>query len=118
MKDGEALPVPREGTLGFLRTNDLCVPVDGVKNKHLWFRFDEDEGLVIEPYSKNKAEVDGEQCASRSKPLYMAHGSRLRVGEAELRLRLFAGFESAARAPVVYRKVMSSASIILFSIIF
>ena len=26
LERGAVLPVPREGTLGFLRTNDLCVP--------------------------------------------------------------------------------------------
>ena len=45
LKRGQALPLPREGTLGTLRTNDLCVPVEGVARRHLWFRFDEDEGL-------------------------------------------------------------------------
>ena len=96
LKDGSALAVPREGTLGFLRTNDICVPVDGVANKHLWFCFDDDEGLMVEPYGRKAVTVDGAPFKSRREPLYMAHGSRLVIGAAELRLRLFAGFETAA----------------------
>ena len=51
LKRGQALPLPREGTLGTLRTNDLCVPVEGVARRHLWFRFDEDEGLRAVSYT-------------------------------------------------------------------
>lgn len=99
LKRGQALPVPREGTLGTLRTNDLCVPVEGVARRHLWFRFDEDEGLRVEPMRGQTVSVDGEVFKNRREPLYMAHGSRLYVGKAQLRLRLFAGFEGAGYAP-------------------
>ena len=99
LKRGQALPLPREGTLGTLRTNDLCVPVEGVARRHLWFRFDEDEGLRVEPMRGQTVSVDGEPFKSRREPLYMAHGSRLYVGKAQLRLRLFAGFEGTGYAP-------------------
>lgn len=94
LPQGTVLSVPREGTLGTLRTNDLCVPFAGVDRRHLWFRFDDDQGLMVKPFGKNAIEVDGET----EGPLFMAHGSRLRVGEGELRLRLFAGFESVGHA--------------------
>ncbi|MEG2252416.1 MAG: hypothetical protein RSC98_05190 [Clostridia bacterium] len=96
LRRGTAMPVPREGTLGLLRTNDLCVPITGVANNHLWFRFDDGDGLMVEPFHGKKVNVDGEEWHGRREPLHMAHGSRLYVGEAELRLRLFAGFEAAA----------------------
>ncbi|MEG0270391.1 MAG: hypothetical protein RR821_09080 [Clostridia bacterium] len=96
LKRGTALPVPCEGTLGFLRTNDLCVPVTGVSKKHLWFRFDEGEGLRVEPFYGKAFVLDGLEKKERRNALYMLHGSRLVVGEAELRLRLFAGFEASA----------------------
>lgn len=99
LKRGQAMPLPREGTLGTLRTNDLCVPVEGVARRHLWFRFDEDEGLRVEPMRGQTVSVDGEPFKSRREPLYMAHGSRLYVGKAQLRLRLFAGFEGTGYAP-------------------
>lgn len=98
LERGSILPVPREGTLGTARTNDLCVPLGGVSKRHLWFRFEDDKGLFVEPYGKNAVNVDGENYANRRYPLYMAHGSRLYVGECELRLRLFAGFESIGHA--------------------
>jgi len=100
---GEVFPIPREGTLGLLRTNDLCIPAKGVDRRHLWFRYDDRKGLLIQPFGKNQAKVDGESFQSRRQPLYMGHGSWLCVGDVQLRLRLFAGFESishAARRPV------------------
>lgn len=100
LKRGAVFPVPWEGTLGALRTNDICLPFPGVARKHLWFRFDEGVGLRVEPFGKNQADVDGTD-ASRRQPLYMAHGSYLLVGDVELRLRLFAGFESVGRARYV-----------------
>lgn len=100
LKRGAVFPVPWEGTLGALRTNDICLPFPGVARKHLWFRFDEGVGLRVEPFGKNLADVDGTD-ATRRQPLYMAHGSYLLVGDVELRLRLFAGFESVGRARYV-----------------
>lgn len=95
---GEVLPVPHEGTLGSLRTNDLCVPAGGVAKRHLWFCFEEGHGLMVEPLGKHALEVDGEAFHSRREPLYMAHGSILCVGDCRLRLRLFAGFECVGHA--------------------
>lgn len=95
---GAVLAVPREGTLGTLRTNDLCLPGAGVAKRHLWFRFEDGRGLLVEPFGKNAATVDGEQAARRGDTLCMAHGSWLLVGPYTLRLRLFAGFESTGRA--------------------
>lgn len=97
---GTVYPVPREGTLGTLRTNDLCVQADGVERRHLWFRFDDRKGLMVEPFGKHPVQVDGEDFQSRRHPLYMAHGSWLVVGGVQMRLRLFAGFESVGHAMV------------------
>lgn len=97
---GTVYPVPREGTLGTLRTNDLCVQADGVERRHLWFRFDDRKGLMVEPFGKHPVHVDGEDFQSRRHPLYMAHGSWLVVGGVQMRLRLFAGFESVGHAMV------------------
>lgn len=95
---GAVLAVPREGTLGALRTNDLCLPGAGVAKRHLWFRFEDGRGLLVEPFDKNAVTVDGEEAARRGQTLCMAHGSWLLVGPYTLRLRLFAGFESTGRA--------------------
>jgi len=98
LQAGDVLMVPREGTVGSLRTNDLCVQAKGVAKRHLWFRFDDGQGLMVEPLGKNAVNVDGEDFKSRREPLYMMHGSRLYLGECQLRLRLFAGFESIGYA--------------------
>lgn len=98
LERGTVLAVPREGTLGSLRTNDLTLPANGVEKRHLWFRFDDERGLQVEPFGKNALSVDGEAFQRRGEPLYMAHGSRLYVGAYVLRLRLFAGFECVGQA--------------------
>ena len=95
LQAGQALPVGFEGTLGSLRGNDICVPVKGVAKKHLWFEFDEEDGLRIEPFRRQQAEVDGTAPAGRHGHIQMTHGSQLTVGEAVLKLRLFAGYEYA-----------------------
>lgn len=95
---GTVYPVPREGTLGTMRTNDLCVQADGVERRHLWFRFEDRKGLMVEPFHQNPVNVDGEDYRSSRRPLYMAHGSWLTVGGVQMRLRLFAGFESVGHA--------------------
>ena len=92
---GQALPVGFEGTLGSLRGNDLCVPVNGVAKKHLWFEFDEEDGLRIEPFRRQTVSVDGEAPVGRHGYLQMTQGSQLTVGAAVLKLRLFAGYEYA-----------------------
>lgn len=98
LERGTVFQVPREGTLGTARTNDLCVQAGGVERRHLWFRFDDRKGLMVEPFGKNPVHVDGEDFQSRRNPLYMAHGSWLLVGGVQMRLRLFAGFESVGHA--------------------
>ncbi|MCL1854590.1 MAG: hypothetical protein FWF86_02555 [Clostridia bacterium] len=95
---GTALPVPREGVLGTVRGCDLCVPVRGVLKKHLWLRYEDGAGLRARPFGRHPFEVDGisyRHAEDRRKGLLVAHGSQLRVGDAVLRLRMFAGFETA-----------------------
>ena len=95
LPEGLALPVSNEGILGCLRGDDIYVPVSGVGKKHLWYSFDEEDGLRVEPYSRRIVEVDGETFTGRRRRAYLTHGSLLTVGEAQLRLRMFAGFEYA-----------------------
>lgn len=98
LERGSVLPVPTEGTLGSLRTNDLSIPAQGVAKRHLWFRFEENKGLRLQTMGKAPFSVDGAQVDSHRDTPYMAHGSILTVGGCELRLRLFAGFESTGYA--------------------
>lgn len=93
LKEGEVLSVPFEGTLGFVRSNDLCVPVPGVATRHLWFSYDERKGLKLTALGRNDFSVDEKTIGEQPKGLCMVHGSRLYIGECELRLRMFAGYE-------------------------
>jgi len=93
---GSVIPVPHEGTLGTNRTNDLFLPIAGISKRHLWFRYESRKGLRVQVYRGKYADVD-ETIVEKRKVAYMAHGSRLLVGEAELRLRMFAGFEPLPR---------------------
>jgi hypothetical protein len=95
VQKGTCLPVGREGVLGYLRSNDVCLPVGGVANRHLWFSFDDTDGLMVEPLRGRMIVADGEELVGRRMRACLAHGSQLQVGEAKLRLRMFAGFEYA-----------------------
>ena len=92
---GLALPVAREGVLGSVRGADVYAPIGGVAKKHLWFEYDAENGLYVEPYGHHSADVDGQPLLGWRTHAYLAHGSRLTVGNAVLRLRMFAGFEQA-----------------------
>ena len=104
LPEGAVIAVPVEGVLGFNRTCDIVVPVSGVAAHHLDFSFREKTGLVLRPRFRMTCEVDGQLITHRSgsRKAPMLHGSRLRVGEALLRLRVFAGIDvehHAALAP-------------------
>ena len=98
---GTILPVPWEGIIGSGRGCDIFLPVPGVAPKHCWFSYDREDGLQLEPYHGRTVQVDDQTRTGRGENLSMHHGSRLYVGNVELRLRMFAGFETAARARVL-----------------
>lgn len=103
LPEGASLPVPREGSLGYLRTCDVVVPVEGVAHQHCDFTFIPGKGLHIYPRSGQSVLVDGETVQRRkhSKQHPMHHGSRLEVGEAVLRLRVFVGLEVERHSTVM-----------------
>lgn len=95
LPEGTAIAVPREGVLGFLRTCDVVVPVPGVAEHHIDFTFRDGKGLLLRPWRGCTCQVDADELTHRTKPSRypMHHGSRLFVGDAVLRLRVFAGLE-------------------------
>lgn len=97
--------VNREGVLGYLRNNDVCVPVDGIANRHLWYSFDETDGLRVEPLRGRMIVADGEELIGRRRHAFLCHGSMLQVGQAKLRLRMFSGFEYAGEASAWRREL-------------
>lgn len=96
LPEGASIPVPREGVLGYLRCCDIVVPVDGVAGKHVDFAFQDGKGLLLFPLYNQTCVMDGQTltCRTKNKNFPMHHGSRLEVGDALLRLRLFAGLET------------------------
>lgn len=93
LPEGSAIPVPQEGVLGFLRTCDVVVPVPGVAPHHLDFTFRDGKGLLLRPWRGCTCQVDANEITHRTKVSRypMHHGSKLFVGDAVLRLRVFAG---------------------------
>lgn len=104
LPEGMALPVPRAGVLGFLRSCDIVVPVDGVSPRHTDFVFQPGKGLLLFPLRGVSCFVDDVEVTHRSdaKKYPLVHGSILQVGEAVLRLRLFAGLDTEYHATLPY----------------
>ena len=104
LREGEMIPAPHEGVLGYLRTCDVVVPVDDVATMHLDFTFADGKGLYIYPRRGCEAIVDGVLLSTRrdGQRRPMQHGSVLEVGQAVLRLGVFAGLDVQEAAPAVY----------------
>ncbi len=100
LREGMAVPVPREGVLGDRRFCDVYIPVEGVTHCHLFFRFDPKRGLRVTPARRQICFLNGALLTSRSvrkEPALLHHGDVLTVGEAVLRLRVLLGLEKAYR---------------------
>ncbi len=104
LKPGEVIPVPYEGVLGYLRTCDVVVPVDDVATMHLDFTFIDGKGLYIYPRRGCEAIVDGMPLVTRgdSRRYPMQHGSTLEIGQAVLRLGVFAGLNVKEAQPLPF----------------
>ena len=104
LPEGHVIPVPHEGVLGYLRTCDVVVPVEDVATEHLDFTFIDGKGLYIFPRRGCEAVVDGFPIVSRrdAQAHPMQHGSTLEVGQAVLRLGVFAGLNVQEARTVVY----------------
>jgi len=103
-------PVNREGVLGYLRSNDICVPIEGVANRHLWYSFDETDGLRVEPLRGRMIVADGNELIGKHQHAFLTHGSLLQVGQTKLRLRMFVGFEYAGEADALRKPMEESDS--------
>ena len=103
LEAGEIIPVPHEGVLGYLRTCDVVVPVADVATAHLDFTFVDGKGLYIYPRRGCEAVVDGVPLATRrdSQRYPMQHGSTLEIGQAVLRLGVFAGLDVQEAQPIL-----------------
>ncbi len=92
-KQGDALHVPFEGTLGMLFDNDIVLDAPGVAPRHIHFRYDRKRGLKMLPIKQNNFCTDRGSSEDSPAGLFAVHGTRLYVGDCELRLRMFEGYE-------------------------
>ena len=88
LRTGQAQPLPREGTIGSSRECDIRVKDTGVKRNHALFTFEDGKGLRIVPRLGARVLLNGREIGGSG---YALHGTRLQLGGAELRVRLFAG---------------------------
>ena len=95
---GSVISLPREGTLGSLRSCDVSVPCSGVASHHGDFRFVDGVGLVFTPAAHHLVMVDGQEPGPNQREWVLHHGSRLAICDAVLRMRLFMGLETARSA--------------------
>jgi len=95
---GTVISLPREGTLGSLRSCDVCVPCPGVASHHGDFRFVDGVGLIVTPAAQLTVMVDGQEPGPAQREWVLHHGSRIAIGDAVLRMRLFMGLETARSA--------------------
>lgn len=88
LRTGRAQPLPRDGTIGASRECDIRVKGAGVKHTHALFAFEEGKGLKITPSRGARVLLSGAPVKGSGHAL---HGTQLQVGDAMLRVRLFAG---------------------------
>lgn len=98
LREGQSIPVPWEGILGSVRSSDICVPCTGVRRSHLRFSFEQGRGLLLRPFSGSEVLVNSVllNCRSLPESAPLTHGGFLQVGQALLRLRVFAGLDPSA----------------------
>lgn len=108
LPEGSTISLPRSGVMGFLRTCDVTLPVSGVAGKHVDFVFQDGKGLILFPFHRQVCYMDDIELTHRSKTKKypMVHGSRLQLGEAVLRLRLFAGLDTEYRPSYTYEPAL------------
>ena len=100
LEEGEYLTVPWEGNLGSSRNCDVVIPSREVARVHAYLSFSPKYGVLVEPSSGHFCVIDGEEvsCRSRREDHPLKHGSLLEVGDCLLRMRFYAGLDTAHRA--------------------
>jgi len=90
LRTGQSQPLPREGDMGASRECDVFVKAPGVARHHLRFAFEEGKGVLLTPTRHGKTLMSGRALTA---PAYALHGTQIQLGQASLRLRLFAGLK-------------------------
>ncbi len=85
---GKSQPLPREGLMGSGGGCDIHLKRRGVRRRHVLFEFVEGKGLKIKPHFGSKVAMEGVEIKA---PAYALHGTNVTLGNAHIRIRLFAG---------------------------
>lgn len=95
LAEGTMIPIPREGILGYIRGCDVCIPVSGIRSIHADYEFLEGKGIYLLPRKGCTLAVNGVILTHRSDPRAnpLHHHQVLTLGDAVLRLLLFAGID-------------------------
>lgn len=90
LNSGKSQPLPREGMIGSSRACDIRIKSPGVLRRHAMFAFEEGKGLKVTPRRGAVVLMAGVELRSSAHAL---HGTHLQLGDALLRVRLFAGLK-------------------------
>ena len=96
LRTDRAQPLPREGLIGSSRMCDIRVKGNGVLRRHARFEFEEGKGLRVVPARGAKVLLGDREVKGQG---YALHGTQLQLGDAALRVRLFAGLNVPHPAP-------------------
>ena len=99
LRSGKSQPLPREGDMGASHECDIHERGTGVMRHHVRFAFEEGKGVLITPARRGNTLMGGVPLQS---PAYAFHGTQLQLGQAALRIRLFAGLN--VPPPVPYQQ--------------
>jgi len=88
MQTQKSQPLPREGIIGTGKDCDIRLKYSGVKHCHALFSFEEGKGLKIIPRRRHSIQMDGIEVGAAG---YALHGTHIQLGDAFIRIRLFAG---------------------------
>lgn len=88
LQTGKSQPLPREGMIGSSSACDIRLKRRGVKRRHALFDFVEGKGLRIRPHLGHKVMMEGVPIRASA---YALHGTEVMIGQAMIRVRLFAG---------------------------
>lgn len=86
---GKSQPLPREGTMGSSRFCDIRIKGAGVRRCHALFALEEGKGLQIIP-QRSRVIMAGVELRG---PAHALHGTELQLGNAVVKVRLFAGLK-------------------------
>jgi len=87
---GKSQPLPREGMMGSSRFCDIRLKGAGVRRCHALFALEEGKGLQVIPQRGSRVIMAGVELRG---PAHALHGTELQLGNAVVKVRLFAGLK-------------------------